>query len=81
MAVHEDIRPVLDMIGDAGFEPVYGARPLKRVIKARIEKELAKHILAGHFKPGDTIEVNMDGEKVTFTSNSINEQVSDSIKL
>ncbi|MFT6407243.1 MAG: ATP-dependent Clp protease ATP-binding subunit ClpB [Arenicella sp.] len=61
---------VLDMIGDAGFEPVYGARPLKRVIKARIEKELAKRILAGQFQAGDTIFIDMDGEKTIFTSDS-----------
>ena len=40
---------------EAGFDPVYGARPLKRAIQQQIENPLAKEILAGHFGPGDTV--------------------------
>jgi ATP-dependent Clp protease ATP-binding subunit ClpB len=56
---------VLDLIGKSGFDPVYGARPIKRVIKARIEKELSKLILSGTVKPEDTLEISSkDGELV-----------------
>ena len=44
--------PALDKIAEAGFDPVYGARPLKRVIQQRIENPLAQEILKGHFGPG-----------------------------
>ncbi|MGK0372477.1 MAG: ATP-dependent Clp protease ATP-binding subunit ClpB [Glaciecola sp.] len=57
---------VVDVIADAGFDPVYGARPLKRVIKNKIEKELAKRILGGEFSPGDTINVGIEDNLVTF---------------
>ena len=57
---------VLDLIAEAGFDPVFGARPLKRVIKSRIERALAKEILAGHCKPGDTVNVSCQGDNVEF---------------
>ncbi len=46
-----------DLLGEAGFDPVYGARPLKRAIQQQIENPLAQHILRGDFSPGDTIRV------------------------
>lgn len=58
---------VLDHIGEAGFDPVYGARPLKRAIQHRLENPLAQEILAGKFAPGDTIEVNWRNEMMQFT--------------
>ncbi|AHI98739.1 chaperone protein ClpB [Vibrio alginolyticus] len=57
---------VLDLIAEAGFDPVFGARPLKRVIKSRLERALAKQILAGQCKPGDTIKVSRNGDDVEF---------------
>jgi ATP-dependent Clp protease ATP-binding subunit ClpB len=48
----------LDHIGAAGFDPVYGARPLKRAIQQTLENPLAQEILAGNFVSGDTIEVD-----------------------
>ncbi|OAD20850.1 protein containing Clp ATPase, partial [Candidatus Thiomargarita nelsonii] len=48
----------LDHIGAAGFDPVYGARPLRRAIQQSIENPLAQEILAGKFVSGDTIEVD-----------------------
>jgi ATP-dependent Clp protease ATP-binding subunit ClpB len=55
----------LDRLAEAGFDPVYGARPLKRAIQTRIENPLAQEILRGGFRPGDTIEVDVeDGEMV-----------------
>ncbi len=46
-----------DLLGEAGFDPVYGARPLKRAIQQQLENPLAQKILAGEFGPGDTIRV------------------------
>ncbi|MGD8572400.1 MAG: ATP-dependent chaperone ClpB [Gammaproteobacteria bacterium] len=56
----------LDKLGEAGFDPVYGARPLKRAIQNSIENELAQTILSGEFAPGDTIAVEVDGEQFVF---------------
>lgn len=54
-------------IANAGFDPVYGARPLKRAIQSEIENPLAKEILAGHFMAKDTILVDNKGGKMAFT--------------
>ena len=48
----------IERLADAGFDPVYGARPLKRAIQQQLENPLAQQILAGDFKPGDTIAVS-----------------------
>ncbi len=53
---------------EEGYDPVYGARPLKRVIQKRIENPLAQRILAGDFPPGSRISVGLDGDSFTFTS-------------
>jgi ATP-dependent Clp protease ATP-binding subunit ClpB len=53
-------------VAQAGFDPVYGARPLKRAIQQQIENPLAKQILAGEFGPGDTVRVREKGGVVTF---------------
>ncbi|MEW8692487.1 MAG: ATP-dependent chaperone ClpB, partial [Candidatus Thiodiazotropha endolucinida] len=57
----------LDRLGEAGFDPVYGARPLKRAIRQQLENPLAQEILAGRFGPGDTIEVDSKDECLTFS--------------
>ena len=54
------------MVAQAGFDPVYGARPLKRAIQQQIENPLAKEILTGKFAPGDTIKVRENGGKIAF---------------
>ncbi len=56
----------LDKLGEAGFDPVYGARPLKRAIQQQIENPLAQQILAGQFGPGDLIRVDAEGAALTF---------------
>ncbi len=53
-------------IAKAGFDPVYGARPLKRAIQSQIENPLAKAILEGRFAPGDTIRVDYRSGRMTF---------------
>ena len=57
----------LDKLGEAGFDPVYGARPLKRAVQQRLENTLAQQLLEGKFMPGDVIAVEADGENLTFT--------------
>ncbi len=56
----------LDRLGEAGFDPVYGARPLKRAIQQQLENPLAQQILAGRFVPGDTIAVEAGAEGLSF---------------
>jgi len=56
----------LDKLSEAGFDPVYGARPLKRSIQHLVENPLAQEILSGHFAPGDTIVVDVDGDHMVF---------------
>ncbi len=51
---------------DEGYDPVFGARPLKRTIQQRIENKLAAEILAGKFADGDTIKIDADAHKFTF---------------
>ena len=60
----------LDKLGEAGFDPVYGARPLKRAIQQQLENSLAQDILAGKFLPGDVIEIDVDGDQITFRKSS-----------
>jgi ATP-dependent Clp protease ATP-binding subunit ClpB len=60
---------LLDLIAEVGFDPVYGARPLKRAIKNKVEKALAKRLLSGDFQPGQTITIDIvDGEVVFHAS-------------
>jgi len=56
----------LDKLGEAGFDPVYGARPLKRAIQNRLENTLAQKLLQGEYVAGDVIEVDVDGDELTF---------------
>jgi ATP-dependent Clp protease ATP-binding subunit ClpB len=57
----------LAAIANVGFDPVYGARPLKRAIQQEIENPLAKEILAGKFVAGDTVHVAHKNGKMVFT--------------
>ena len=57
----------LDLLGNVGFDPVYGARPLKRAIQQKLENALAQQILAGEFGPGDTISVEASDGELVFT--------------
>ncbi len=56
----------LDRLGEAGFDPVYGARPLKRAIQQQLENPLAQEILAGRFHPGQVIQVDVDAGQLLF---------------
>ena len=56
----------LDYLAELGYDPVYGARPLKRAISRYLETAIAKSILRGEYQPGDTIFVDVEGERLVF---------------
>ena len=56
----------LEAIAKAGFDPVFGARPLKRAIQSQIENPLAKEILSGHFAAKDSILVDARDGRIVF---------------
>ncbi|MES9960127.1 MAG: ATP-dependent chaperone ClpB [Sedimenticola sp.] len=56
----------LDQLGEAGFDPVYGARPLKRAIRQQLENPLAQEILSGRFGPDDVIGVEVKNGGLVF---------------
>lgn len=55
-----------DLLGNVGFDPVYGARPLKRAIQQQLENPLASKILSGTFASGDTVKVDAAGGQLVF---------------
>jgi ATP-dependent Clp protease ATP-binding subunit ClpC len=57
----------VDQIAKEGFDPQYGARPLRRELQRRIEDELSERLLQGEFTAGDTVKVGAEGEKLTFS--------------
>ncbi|MEG2566869.1 MAG: ATP-dependent chaperone ClpB [Acinetobacter sp.] len=61
-----------DQLIEAGFDPLYGARPLKRAIQQRIENGLAQKILGGEFQPGDTILVKAEAGELIFEKMKLN---------
>ena len=56
----------MDRLAQVGYDPVYGARPLKRAIQQELENPLAQRILSGEFAAGDTITVDVAGEETAF---------------
>ncbi len=58
----------LAKLSEAGFDPVYGARPLKRTIQVQLENPLAQEILAGRFEPGEAIMVDVAGGEFVFSN-------------
>lgn len=59
--------PALDLLGNVGFDPVFGARPLKRAIQQQLENPLAQAILAGNYGPGDRIQVDVADGRLVFS--------------
>jgi len=57
-----------DFLGKKGYDPVFGARPLRRVIQNLVEDQLSEALLRGEFLPGDTVLVDCDGEKIVMKS-------------
>ena len=60
----------LDFLADVGFDPVYGARPLKRTIQRELETVIAHGILAGEFFDGDTVAVGVANERISVRKSS-----------
>jgi ATP-dependent Clp protease ATP-binding subunit ClpB len=58
--------PAVAKLAEAGYDPVYGARPLKRAIQQRVENPLADEILRGSFAPGDTVTVAVEGDMIVI---------------
>ena len=58
----------LDLLATAGFDPVYGARPLKRAIQQQIENPLAQKILSGDFSSGETVNIDVENGEFSFTN-------------
>jgi len=54
------------LIASEGYDPVYGARPLKRVIQRRLQNPIAMELLQGHFSEGDTIHIERHGDELRF---------------
>ena len=59
-------RQALDTLADEGYDPHFGARPLKRTLQRRVQNPLAMRLLQGEFRPGDTIEVGISDAGFTF---------------
>ena len=58
---------VLDKLAQLGFDPVYGARPLKRAIQQWLENPLAQEVLKGTYPPGSTVVVSLIGQDIAFS--------------
>ncbi len=56
----------LDFLAEVGYDPVFGARPLKRAIQKELETQIAKAILRGEFHDGDTVFVDVENERIAF---------------
>jgi ATP-dependent Clp protease ATP-binding subunit ClpC len=55
-----------DFLGEKGYDPTFGARPLRRVIQGEVEDKLSESLLRGEFHPGDILKVDYDGEKIVI---------------
>jgi ATP-dependent Clp protease ATP-binding subunit ClpB len=56
----------LDFLAEVGYDPVFGARPLKRVVQRQLETPIAKGILRGDFPEGSTVVVDVHNERLEF---------------
>lgn len=62
--------PALDFLADVGYDPVYGARPLKRTIQRELETTIAQGILRGEFSDGDTVIADIVNERISIRKGS-----------
>jgi ATP-dependent Clp protease ATP-binding subunit ClpB len=60
-----------ELLADRGYDPVYGARPLKRVIQRLVQNPVASAVLEGRFVPGDTILAEREGDQLKFTREGV----------
>ena len=54
----------IDKLADAGFDPVYGARPLRRAIQSKVEDTVAEEMLEGRISSGSRVTIDLDGDKI-----------------
>ena len=59
----------MELLADSGFDPVYGARPLQREIRRKIEDKLSEELLKGTIKKSDTITITSDDKELIFSNN------------
>ncbi|KKL80273.1 hypothetical protein LCGC14_2006440, partial [marine sediment metagenome] len=57
-----------DWIGEKGFDPIFGARPLRRVIQNEIEDRLSEALLEERFRAGDTVRVDIENDEIVVTN-------------
>jgi len=69
IALHLTDRAVAS-VAEAGYDPIYGARPLKRALQKLVIDPLASHLLAGDFQPGDQLEADVEGDRIVFHRSS-----------
>jgi len=60
-----------DFLGEKGYDEVFGARPLRRVIQDMVEDRLSEDLLRGNFRPGDTAVVDLEGEEIVVHSAAV----------
>ena len=65
----------IDLLSEAGFDPVYGARPLKRALQQMVENPLAQKLLQGEYVAGDTILVDMKDGELSFDKQHLMQEV------
>ena len=75
MLAERDMHLVLDdsakaLLAREGYDPLYGARPLKRAIQTLVQNPLASQLLRGEALPGQTIRVSADGDRMKFTTDA-----------
>ncbi len=61
----------IDLLGNVGYDPQFGARPMKRALQDLLVDELSKHLIAGEFVAGGTVYVDVDEDNLTFTDKKI----------
>ena len=61
----------IDLLGDEGYDPQFGARPMKRALQDILIDELSKHVIASDFVAGDTVYVDAGNEELTFSKNPL----------
>jgi ATP-dependent Clp protease ATP-binding subunit ClpB len=66
-----------DLLGNLGYDPTYGARPLKRVIQKHLENPLAEQILAGKLQPGETITIDASGSELSISNRAPHKQAAE----
>ena len=60
-----------EFIIEKGYDPEYGARPMRRAVERHMEDPIAEELLRGHIKPGEIVHVKREGEKLAFTSTAV----------